>query len=206
MSDENKYQEHIACSYAYQIVSNVPGIEFDSRVYVGVDVADHFTLQEDLNRCIMPLIERDVDMIWSDEAKEKFESATHCHACPKPIGDDKVRDHCHFTGEFRGAAHQQCILNLNYRIDNLPGYDAHLIFQKIKRRHGKISDIPNNYKRYISFIVVRLMFLDSMQFLSCGLDKLADQMSDDQFIHLKTAYTTQWNLLAEKKVFPATII
>ena len=30
LSDGNKYQEHIACSYAYQIVSNIPGVEFAS--------------------------------------------------------------------------------------------------------------------------------------------------------------------------------
>ena len=62
----------------------------------------------------MPLIEKDVDMIWNGEAKEKFESAMHCHVCKKPVGGDKVRDHCHFTGQFRGAAHSQC--NLNYKI------------------------------------------------------------------------------------------
>ena len=50
--DGNKCQEHIACTYAYQIVSSVPGIEFEPRLYVGVDAADHFlnTLQEDLNK------------------------------------------------------------------------------------------------------------------------------------------------------------
>ena len=107
--DGNKYQEHIACSYNYQIVSNVPGIEFEPRLYVGVDAAEDFlnTLQEDLNKYIMPLIEKDVDMIWYDEVKEKFESATHCHACKKQLGGDNVRDHCHFTGQFRGAVHSQ---------------------------------------------------------------------------------------------------
>ena len=77
--DGNKCQEHIACSYAYQIVSSIPGIEFGQRLHVGVGAADHFldALREDLNRYIMPLIEKDVDMIWDDEAKEKFESAAH---------------------------------------------------------------------------------------------------------------------------------
>ena len=42
-------------------------------------------------------------MIWDDEAKEKFESATHCHVCKKTVGGDKVRDHCHFTGQFRAT-------------------------------------------------------------------------------------------------------
>ena len=87
----------------------------------------------------MPLIEKDIDMIWDDEAKEKFKSASHCHVCKKTVGGDKVRGHCHFTGQFRGAAHSQC--NMKYKIDkqgyklpivfhNLREYDAHLIFQK----------------------------------------------------------------------------
>ena len=47
-----KCQDHIACSYAYQIVSSIPGIEFGQRLNVGVDAAGHFldALQEDLNR------------------------------------------------------------------------------------------------------------------------------------------------------------
>ena len=104
-------------------------------MHVGVGAVGDFldTLQEDLNRYIMPLVEKDVNMIWSDEAKEKFKSAAHCHVCKKTVGD-KMRDHCHFTGQFRGAAHRQC--NLKYKIDkqryklpivfhNLRGYDAY---------------------------------------------------------------------------------
>ena len=69
--DGNKCQEHIACSYAYQIVSSLPGIELGPRLHVGVGAADHFfdALQEDLNRYIMPLIDKEVDMICDDEAK-----------------------------------------------------------------------------------------------------------------------------------------
>ena len=46
-------------------VKNIPGIEFGPRLHIGVGAADHFldALQEDLNRYIMPLIEKDVDMI-----------------------------------------------------------------------------------------------------------------------------------------------
>ena len=68
----------------------------------------------------MPLIEKNVDMIWNDEAKEKFESATHCHVFKKKLNrmvEPIMRDHCHFTGEFRGAAHQHC--NLKYKIDKI---------------------------------------------------------------------------------------
>ena len=53
----------------------------------------HFldALQEDLNRYIKPLIEKDVDMIWVDEAKEKFKSAAHCHVCKEPVEEISAR-------------------------------------------------------------------------------------------------------------------
>ena len=113
---------------------------------------------------IMPLIEKDVDMVWDGEARERFLFATYCHVCKKELNrlvEPVVRDHCHFTG----AAHQHC--KLNYKIDkskyklpvlfhNLRGYDAHLVFQKIKRRHGKIDVIPNNSERYIFCLALKV--------------------------------------------------
>ena len=76
-----------------------------------------------------------------------------------------------------------------------------MIFQKIKRKHGKINVIQNNSERYISFVVGRLKFLDSTQFLSCGLDKLAENLSNDQFKHLKATYPEHWNLSSKKGIY-----
>ena len=49
---------------------------------------------------------------------------------------DKVRDHCHITGKFRGPAHKEC--NSKLRIPRkLPivfhnlGYDGHIIFKEL---------------------------------------------------------------------------
>ena len=57
LSDGNKYQEHIAYSHAYQIVSNIPSVEFELKLHGGEDDVGHSldTLQEDLNKFIMPL-------------------------------------------------------------------------------------------------------------------------------------------------------
>ena len=71
--------------------------------------------------------------------------ATTCHICEKELGEDRVIDHCHLTGKFRGAAHKKC--NLNYRIPNfipvffhnLSGYDSHLFIKKIK------TNVPTEY-------------------------------------------------------------
>ena len=115
-----KYQEHVACSYAYLIVSRVPGVEFEPRMYVGEDAAEHFltSLQRDLNDYIMPTIENDVEMIWDEEAKRCYDEATDCFICSKPLdreNETPARDHCHFTGVFRGAVHQAC--NFGYQVE-----------------------------------------------------------------------------------------
>ena len=68
----------------------------------------------------------------------EYEKATHCHICEGVInGKDKVRDHCHLTGKFRGAAHNQC--NLDFEVPkfvqvvfhNLSGHDTHLFIKNL---------------------------------------------------------------------------
>lgn len=36
--------------------------------------------------------------------EEQFQRPTHCHICREELGADRVRDHSHLTGQFRGAA------------------------------------------------------------------------------------------------------
>jgi hypothetical protein len=98
-------------------------------------------------------------MIFSKKDNKLFDKATHCHICSKEFDCvyEKVRDHCHLSGKFRGAAHNQC--NLRYRIPkffpivfhNLSGYDSHLFIKNLGATVGPISCIPNNEEKYISF-------------------------------------------------------
>ena len=44
--------------------------------------------------------------------EEQFQASNTCWICEKLIDDEKVRDHCHMTGKFRGAAHWSCSINL----------------------------------------------------------------------------------------------
>ena len=81
----------------------------------------------------------------TDKEKESYENQKICHICEKEFCTDKsnkeflkmqkVRDHCNYTGKYRGAAHNNC--NLNYKIPkeipvvfhNGSTYDYHFIIK-----------------------------------------------------------------------------
>ena len=70
---------------------------------------------------------------------DRYKKSQRCHICFKPFKEDnpKVRDHCHYTGRYRGPTHMKC--NLQYKIPsyipivlhNLSGYDAHLFIKEL---------------------------------------------------------------------------
>ena len=54
------------------------------------------------------------NLIMSAEENERFEIANICWICDGLIEntDNKVRNHCHITGKYRGAAHYNIICNI----------------------------------------------------------------------------------------------
>ena len=125
--------------------------------------------------------------------EKDFQSATQCWICQKEFNDEKnpkVRDHCHILGQYRGPAHKTCNTKLAIKpwitpipvvFHNLKGYDSHLIMQQIHKITGRLSCIPNNTEKYISFSVGQLKFLDSFQFMGSSLAKLVDATDKDDF-------------------------
>ena len=100
-------------------------------------------------------------MLFGKKEKEQFDKETRCWICNEKFVDDvkngKVRDHCHFTGRYQGAAHRIC--NLKYRkpyfttvvFHDLSGYDSHLFVKNLGFSEGNINCIPNDEEKYISF-------------------------------------------------------
>ena len=144
-------------------------------VYRGPDAAEYLlkSLQEEEGVLADPKAMRMTGEDWL-----AFPTAETCHVCNKPLEGDSVRDHCHITGEYRGAAHNACNLKLRPNpsipvvCHNLRGYDSHLLMQAILKVEGRVSCIPNNTEKYISFSLGHLRFIDSSQFLLASLDKL----------------------------------
>ena len=112
------FQEHIACSFAYKIMSSVVP---DFNKPRGEDAADEFVrvLQREAEELCTDYIEMPQEMEFSEDEEVHFECARVCHICQQIIVDDndRVRGHCQFTGVYRGVAHNAC--NLNYRIKDL---------------------------------------------------------------------------------------
>ena len=72
----------------------------------------------------------------------------------------KVRDHCHYTRKFRGAAHSIC--NLRYKvpkeipvvIHNSSTYDYHFIIKQLAEEfEGQFECLGENTEKYITFSV-----------------------------------------------------
>lgn len=201
--------------------------------YRGKDCVDWFMDQlKMIARRIFALFE-DVKPMkpLTEEEEKEFNEATICNICKKELGNNiRVRDHCHLSGLYRGAAHQAC--NINYQISrsipivmhNLSGYDSHLFIKKLgsnKKIFGDICIIPNNSEKYISFIKtvqdgnfknknqIKLKFIDSLRFMPATLDSLASLLPSSKKKILMHEYNKSsmgsifsYNLLLRKGVFP----
>ena len=105
----------------------------------------------------------------TNEDEEIYNNSHICWICKQELNANKVRDHCHVNGKFRGAAHNQC--NLKLRIPrklavtfhNLHGFDGHIIFKELNNFNVDIAVIPKGIDKYMSIIVNRhITFIDPL--------------------------------------------
>ena len=228
-----QYQKHTPSSFCYYIKC------FDDEVYYQNPVTyTASTENEDVTQIFVNMLEEDVKsiykrfgkpkkMLFGTKEREEFDEATECWICHGELGLDRVRDHCHLTGKYRGAAHNKC--NLQYRrpkfipvvFHNLSGYDSHLFIKNLGVTEGNINCIPNNEEKYISFskdIVVgeytnkngkviavkqQLRFIDSYKFMPSSLDQLVENLDKNCCVNTGKFYKgKQLSLLMRKGVYP----
>ena len=160
----------------------------------------------------------------------RYKEATKCHICYKPFDSKnfKVRDHCHYTGRYRGPAHRNC--NLRYQIPsyipvvfhNLSGYNAHLFIKELGSKSKDIGVIAKNKEDYITFLVdvavdryvdkngnerdkfIELRFIDSFKFMASSLDLLTNNLvlGGRKLIGFEEYTDKQYKLLVRKSVYP----
>ena len=75
------------------------------------------------------------------------------------INRKNVKDHCHYTGKFRGVAHSICNLDYNVQkeipiIIHNASYDTHFMLNQLAIEFkGELNCIGNDMKQYITFSV-----------------------------------------------------
>ena len=138
------------------------------------------------------------DMIMTEEEKD-YKLRNICRFCENYIECDKVREHCHLSGRYRGPAHNKCIVNATQKqsnffpflFHNFSNSDCQMFFKKLvdkKNDDVKIDIIPETNEEYISITYGCIRFIDSYRFLSCSLDSLVKTQFDynhKTFKHLK---------------------
>ena len=181
------YQKHQPCGYCIYVVRADGGEKFKPIVYRGADTVHQFIVKiKEVEEQLMKSIKAVVPMVMTEEDESNFQTAETCSMCQKPLEQDRVRDHDHLTGCFRGAAHSVCNLEEGKKrtrrftipvfFHNLKGYDGHLIVSEIGKHTSRLSAIPQNYEKMISFSFSHLRFLDSAAFLAASLDTLVSNL------------------------------
>ena len=146
----------------------------------------------------------------TNEDEEIYNNSQICWICKEELNTDKVRDHCHVTGKFRGAAHNKCNINLRLPkklpiiFHNLQGYDGHIIFKELNNFNVDISVIPKGIDKYMSIIVNRhITFIDSLQFYNGSLDILASNLNNEDVKHLTSEFGMEkLEILKRKDAYP----
>ena len=107
--------------------------------------------------------------LLTKEQQESYENAKIFYICKEKIENKyvkdkkyrKVRDHCHYIGECRGAAHSIC--NLKYSVSkkipivfhNGSYYDYHFIIKELAEEFKtQITFLGENSEKYITFTVL----------------------------------------------------
>ena len=226
------YQKHEPSGFCLYIKGIVPNITIKPIIYTKTNIDDNVaeifvnklaevtkSIYNDFYRQPKPLsLTKEEQILFN---KEKF-----CHICKMELKNDKVRDHCHFTGKYRGAAHNKCNLMckkpkiLPVIFHNLQGYDAHLFIKQLAKLKGELNCIPSTEEKYISFsksikvgeykdcsgstfpINFEVRFIDSLKFLQSSLANLVGNLQPEDFINTKREFKNNVDLLTRKGVYP----
>ena len=233
------YQKHEPSGFCFYIKGIVPGIKFEPIIYTKTKDSDDISkifvtkLAKVTNKIYNDFYHHPIPLKLTHAEQISFDKAETCHICKKELltdnGVDKVRDHCHFTGQYRGAAHNSCNLQcrkpmiLPVIFHNLQGYDAHLFIKQLACLPGELNCIPSTEEKYISLskkikvdeyksrrtgetvsLYFEIRFIDSFKFLQTSLANLVGNLQPDDFHNTKEIFREPkaLNLLTRKGVYP----
>ena len=227
--EERKYitSKHIANSYRLLIKTDLDlelPLEYS---YVGKNTDIHFvklltSLDKKINLKLKELNNKHDKPILNEEEKINYAKSKLCCICNEEITYNpknyKVRDHCHFTGKFIGAAHNNCNLKCtqlfkgNIKIPlffHNANYDIKCFINAFRTLNTeeylkKVAGVPCNMEIFKSLNINNICIMDSYAHLSSSLSKLISNLPDDKKITLKTITDDpeKFDLINKKGFYP----
>jgi len=200
-NDTSKIQEHVVNSYCIQLVCSFDPKYSKLYFYRGENAVQHYieTLLKIKDECDKVInyrrkLYKNPKLTAEEEAEWKTKTDCYICGCEFTKENHKIREHCHLSGKYNGAACNTCNLNFkNVKISkegkeyhasvdlivafhNLRGYDGHFILQEATKYTDNIRAINQSFEKYMTFQFMGLRFIDSFLFLSESLSKLADSL------------------------------
>ena len=152
------------CGFGIYLVSEFKKYKYEPIIYRGEDCMDNFYKElEKISLLVTNILGKEQKMIITPQQEQQFYKDINCHICDGELNNNRVRDHCHITGLYRGAAHSQCNIDFNYKnfkvpvvFHNLKNYDAHFIIANLNKNNTfnkQMSVIANNSEKYMCFSI-----------------------------------------------------
>ena len=204
-SSTTKINKHTPSGYSIFTHCSFDKSKSKLNYYRGEDCMANFC--KDLREHATKLInyEKKDRIPLTKKEEENYNNQNVCYICKKEFDKSdkkhhKVRDNCHYTGKYRGGAHNIC--NLRYKIPkeipivfhNGSTYDYHFIIKElVKEFEGNFECLGENTEKYITFsvpikkkienkdieITYKIKFIDSFRFMATSLSKLVDNLTED---------------------------
>ena len=110
-SYKEKYQDNIPCSFAYKVTCIDDRFTKPTIIYRGENAAYKSikAILEEYKYCKKIIKTHfNKNLIITEEEENLFQKSNNYWICEKLIDndDEKIRNHCHMTGKFRGAVHR----------------------------------------------------------------------------------------------------
>ena len=194
-SSTTKINKHTPSGYSIYTHCSFDESKSNLNYYRGKHCMKKFSedLREDASKIIN--YEKKKMIPLTTEEKIYHNKQKICYICKKEFKNNdkknyKVRDHCHYTGKYRGAAHNIC--NLRYKVPKeIPivfhdgsTYDYHFIIKElVKEFEGNFECLGEKTEKYITFsvpikkkienkgleITYKIKFIDSYRFMASSL-------------------------------------
>ena len=201
-SSTTKINKHTPSGYSLFTHCSFDNSKNKLNYYIGEDCMKKFC--KDLRTHATKIINYEKKKMVSLTIKEEIyhNKQKICYICKKEFNKNdkkqqKRRDHCHYTGKYRGAVHNIC--NLRYKVPkeipvvfhNGSKCDYHFIIKElVKEFEGNFECLGENTEKYITFsvplkkkienknieITYKIKFIDSYRFMSSSLSKLVDNL------------------------------